>query len=959
MEGGSPDRNSVGSGPKRSSVSSRGRSRGSSSSSCKDFLRKFVDSEILTANLEDWLSGISEESDFRKPTFDVPFELTEIQNFDYALEGVSFQQLIRMPNSLYESTSDAVEATAHLAIEDFLHASVKGLWETFWGHDEPVPFSVACIHSTSSKFYPAEKAIARGKLEGICATAILLKNSRDLRGKWDQIVELALLRPDVGISMQNDQRPSPSVLGEALFFALRVLLARSLSKSTNVLHNSNCVFVLLVDSQYGGVVKVEGDVGKLNFDGNDVYECAAKWIKKHAKVTVSTIDRIWNKLGNANWGDIGTLQVLLATFHCMVQFSGMPKYLLEDLATGHSSRLQNRRTERQLVDAHINGIGLFRFQQQSHSPEIVEVQDESIKIDSRETIKLEKGSALWMEELDHQTGFVIDEVITDGDIQSYIVTPIEESNQPGKKLMMYVGSVPSHLESAWEDMDLWYQVQRQNKVLNLMKQRGLSSKYLPQVVASGQMVHPGKCNKPASGRTCGHPWCGTPILVSSPAGETVSIMRRNGLFGPEEALRCCHDCLSALAIASSAGIRHGDIRPENVILVSNEGKHPSFVLVGWGHAVLEERDRPSMNLFFSSTYALQEGKLCAASDAESLIYLLYYSCGGEFPELDSVEVALQWREMSLSKRVIQQKLGDISAVLKAFADYMFHPHWYPEPGVTYLLEMSDIVSLVDQRPKSADESAHSGLYASFVREIVYGCTDSWLAWDDSFGLPSDGRLQFQARLPVNRNTCVIRFPSWGLRRRDTDRNPSSSIIVPPRFSFSSSLFVPPPPRSSSFALLETNLRKQRFTGFITRHPLKRKKEDAAAMSAACAVHSANLRLAKSETAFFNAIFPYVFAMPGNLLKAVKKHIGNEGSKRHFRDYITEEFRKNASVSDQATVENKIKLAHEYTFLLNSVHHHKELLFSYNIAVDRSDEMKKVLNKSAASVGLQLPDVYQP
>ncbi|CAL2242516.1 unnamed protein product [Prunus armeniaca] len=33
----------------------------------------------------------------------------------------------------------------------------------------------------------------------------------------------------------------------------------------------------------------------------------------------------------------------------------------------------------------------------------------------------------------------------------------------------------------------------------------------------------------------------------------------------------------------------------------------------------------------------------------------------------------------------------------------------------------------------------------------------------------------------------------------------------------------------------------------------------------------------------------------------------------------------------------------------------DLLFSYNIAVDRSDEMKKVLGKSAASVGLQLPE----
>ncbi|KAG8390667.1 hypothetical protein BUALT_Bualt01G0107400 [Buddleja alternifolia] len=37
----------------------------------------------------------------------------------------------------------------------------------------------------------------------------------------------------------------------------------------------------------------------------------------------------------------------------------------------------------------------------------------------------------------------------------------------------------------------------------------------------------------------------------------------------------------------------------------------------------------------------------------------------------------------------------------------------------------------------------------------------------------------------------------------------------------------------------------------------------------------------------------------------------------------------------------------------------ELLFSYNIAVDRSNEMKKVLGKSASSVGLQLPEVYEP
>lgn len=95
-----------------------------------------------------------------------------------------------------------------------------------------------------------------------------------------------------------------------------------------------------------------------------------------------------------------------------------------------------------------------------------------------------------------------------------------------------------------------------------------------------------------------------------------------------------------------------------------------------------------------------------------------------------------------------------------------------------------------------------------------------------------------------------------------------------------------------------------------------------------------------------------------LLKAVKKHVGKEDNKRHFKEYVTEEFRKNCKLSDLSSIQQKIKLAHDYTFLLSSVHHHKDLLFSYNIAVDRSDEMKRVLGKSAASVGLQLPEVYQ-
>ncbi|XP_006663181.1 uncharacterized protein LOC102721876 [Oryza brachyantha] len=94
-----------------------------------------------------------------------------------------------------------------------------------------------------------------------------------------------------------------------------------------------------------------------------------------------------------------------------------------------------------------------------------------------------------------------------------------------------------------------------------------------------------------------------------------------------------------------------------------------------------------------------------------------------------------------------------------------------------------------------------------------------------------------------------------------------------------------------------------------------------------------------------------------VLKAVHKHIGggDSNSKRHFREFVASEFRRPTGTEGDAIA--RMRLAGDYACLLTNVHHHKDLL-SYNIAVDRSDEMKKILNKSAASVGLQLPNVYQ-
>ncbi|EFJ05907.1 hypothetical protein SELMODRAFT_431189 [Selaginella moellendorffii] len=92
----------------------------------------------------------------------------------------------------------------------------------------------------------------------------------------------------------------------------------------------------------------------------------------------------------------------------------------------------------------------------------------------------------------------------------------------------------------------------------------------------------------------------------------------------------------------------------------------------------------------------------------------------------------------------------------------------------------------------------------------------------------------------------------------------------------------------------------------------------------------------------------------HLLRVVKKHVSSEA---HFKEFMAEEFRKNAALSP-ADAYDKLRLAKDYASLVASVHHHSDLLLSYNIAVDRSEEEKERLKDTAHRVGLQLPEVYK-
>lgn len=669
----------------------------------KDFARKLVDIEPFSHDLEDWvLEKTCSNATDRKQLFKSPFLLDELCKLDYALEGILFQQLFRMPYLV--SSSDDLKEDEYLALEDFLHAIADGLWRTFWHKSGPLPFFVSCPRHPGSKFYTVENAISKGRLRTLCGAALVAKGSTDVQVQWDQVLELALFKSD--IAQGNELGFSARTICEALFYGFHILLSRSLSKS-----NISCdsVFLLVLDSKFGGVVKFGGDLSKLEVNSSNPYQSVVEWIKMHAEVKVSPVDRIWNKLGNPNWGDLGTLQLLLATFYSIIQWKGPPRKSIASLAADHSLRLQKR-----WIECRLNGSsnGSLDMQPKSHKQgEIVELDcGEEQKTFRKQTtrLKLRRGEVMLLEDSQGQKGFRIQETLVNGNYLSYSAVSLEE---PGEQLTLYVGAHPSRLEPSWEDMSLWYQVQRQTKVLNIMKQQGISSKYLPEIVASGRILHSGPCRKQSPAGRCDHPWCGTPILVTYPVGEPLSsVVARSGPFSSEEALRCCRDCLSALRSAALVNIQHGDICPENVIRVdaSSSGTRFRHMPVSWGRAVLEDRDSPAVNLQFSSTHALQQGKLFPASDAESLIYLLYFVCGGTMEQQDSMESALQWRERCWARRSIQQQLGEVSALLKAFADYVDSLCGTPYP-VDYDIWLKRLNRVIDgsDRGKLIQEAAVS------------------------------------------------------------------------------------------------------------------------------------------------------------------------------------------------------------------------------------------------------------
>ncbi len=141
-------------------------------------------------------------------------------------------------------------------------------------------------------------------------------------------------------------------------------------------------------------------------------------------------------------------------------------------------------------------------------------------------------------------------------------------------------------------------------------------------------MHLGPCLEESPTYHYDHPWCGTPMLVTHPINQMIiSMFEIGGWIFVNETLCCCHNYLSTLCNAILVGVQHRVINIEHVMWVVAIDDEYYCVIIGWGYVVLQERDNPCIFPKFSSTFTLQEKRLCLTSSAEGLVYPFFLVCG--------------------------------------------------------------------------------------------------------------------------------------------------------------------------------------------------------------------------------------------------------------------------------------------------------------------------------------------
>jgi hypothetical protein len=224
-----------------------------------------------------------------------------------------------------------------------------------------------------------ENIISGMEAAAIPGVALLKKDNRAQGGMpWEDVVTFVEVQENTtgALSQGDDTVPGLEIVGHALFHGFLMLSSRFLAERNQAVHqNIDIAYILCMDSQKGGVVRLKGDISKLETITEDVYVSAAEWFREHVEVAVSPVDQVWNRFGNANWGDLGALQLLLALFYSIEQCQGPPKKDVAEMAAEYSAQLQQRRLERDIDEGREAGDTSSSLHNHSHGKE-VEIEEE-------------------------------------------------------------------------------------------------------------------------------------------------------------------------------------------------------------------------------------------------------------------------------------------------------------------------------------------------------------------------------------------------------------------------------------------------------------------------------------------------------------------------------------------------------------------------------------------------------
>ncbi|XP_073392700.1 uncharacterized protein [Physcomitrium patens] len=414
----------------------------------KEFSRKLMNVDAFIPEIQGWIEQKLQLSLSGETGFHSPFQVDQLRLLDYSLVSMSLQQLLRMPVS--QTCASLPEPAVCLAVEDFMHTATQRLWETFWDASEepaPTPFYILGPQTSASESISVSSLEREAPLPGAAIVARNGSSGKGGRVLWDHVAAYVEVRADITGANSKSLMSATSleVIGRALFHGLLMLTSRSLAKKPSVHYNADTAYILLVNSRNGGVVRLKGDVSKLETNTDKVYERAAEWIKEQAQVTVCPLEQVWNRFGNANWGDIGAMQLLLAIFHSIEQCRGPPRNPLAEMAALHNGRVQRRLMKRESLEMQEPGetgsSQLSNSLQRSSRRGILEIEEEVKGKDSRlaseHIMKLEPGTIFWLESAHWQRGFQIQGLLGRRNSSVYSAISLDEV---GKPLAVHVGA---------------------------------------------------------------------------------------------------------------------------------------------------------------------------------------------------------------------------------------------------------------------------------------------------------------------------------------------------------------------------------------------------------------------------------------------------------------------------------------------------------------------------------------